>query len=73
MDKLDVLLDRNTLLVLILAVLSIFGVNKIVAIDMQALAEAIITIILAFVAIVKNRDAIIAKAELKEMIKARMD
>lgn len=67
MGKIDVLLDKNTLGVIILAILAIFGVDKIVAIDIQALANAIIVIIMAVVAIIKNRDAINANAENVEL------
>lgn len=66
-SKLDVLLDKNTLGVIILAVLAVFGVDKIVAIDIQALANAIIVIIMAVVAIIKNRDAINTEAENQEL------
>lgn len=67
MGKIDVLLDKNTLGVIILAILAIFGVDKIVAIDIQALANAIIVIIMAVVAIIKNRDAINTEAENQEL------
>lgn len=66
-SKLDVLLDKNTLGVIILAILAIFGVDKLVAIDIQALADAIIVIIMAVVAIIKNRDAINTEAENQEL------
>jgi|GEM_PF-6996297 hypothetical protein len=67
MGKIDVLLDKNTLGVIILAILAIFGVDKLVAIDIQALANAIIVIIMAVVAIIKNRDAINTEAENQEL------
>jgi len=66
-SKLDVLLDKNTLGVIILAVLAVFGVDKIVAIDIQEFANALIVIIMAVVAIIKNRDAINANAENVEL------
>jgi len=66
-SKLDVLLDKNTLGVIILAVLAVFGVDKIVAIDIQEFANALIVIVMAVVAIIKNRDAINANAENVEL------
>lgn len=66
-SKLDVLLDKNTLGVIILAVLAVFGVDKIVAIDIQEFANALIVIIMAVVAIIKNRDAINTEAENQEL------
>jgi len=66
-SKLDVLLDKNTLGVIILAALAVFGVDKIVAIDIQELANALIVIVMAVVAIIKNRDAINTEAENQEL------
>ena len=66
-SKLDVLLDKNTLGVIILAALAVFGVDKIVAIDIQELANALIVIVIAVVAIIKNRDAINTEAENQEL------
>lgn len=72
-SKLDVLLDKNTLGVIILAALAVFGVDKIVAIDIQEFANALIVIVMAVVAIIKNRDYInqkVENAELKAELKA---
>ena len=50
-----------------MAVLAVFGVDKIAAIDIQELANALIVIVMAVVAIIKNRDAINTEAENQEL------
>lgn len=63
----DALFNKETLLVLVLAIFSIAGVNQLVAIDYQAFANAIVTIILSVYGIVKSREVVAAKAEAESL------